>query len=211
MKRLSILLVLLTFPLVSHGASQLNIAKAFNILAINGTSYSSGIFDQNRQLKLRVGKNLLVIEYEEEFESDDGDLSDFVKSDPFLLEIYLKNDKTYFQQIVKPANVKAAYQYAKQPLFEIVEMSKGKRVAPIPFKLVALASDKKAFLVQQSRLRQNATLDLSHPDANSSSISNQSITSSLTAQSNASRMLHYWWQQATPAERQAFLESISSN
>jgi len=206
----ALLLILLFAPGSLLAESHLTIAKAFNVLAVNGTSYAKGLISQNRDLTLRTGKNRLVIEYEEVFESDDDDNFDIVKSTPFLLEVYLQKDKNYQQRIVKPASVKAAKQFASQPLFDIVEINDNQPGPKVAFTITALASNNTAFLIQQSRLRQNTTLDLSHPNPKSSKMPAQKSLTAEPPPSMASKMLHYWWQQATPEEREAFLEAINN-
>ena len=93
-------------------------------------------------------------------------------------------------------------------MFEIVQISGNSNTAKSQFALKVLHSTSDSYLAQETRLRQNATLDLSHPSPRSSKMEISKNSSKNTKQSMASKMLEYWWQQATPAERQEFLASI---
>ncbi|WP_444994048.1 DUF2057 family protein [Aliikangiella sp. IMCC44359] len=198
------LLFISSFVLASP---ELIIASSFNIKAVNGTIYSSGIINQDRRIKLRPGKNLLAIEYEEVFDDENGDSFDVIKSSPFLLTVYLNKDTVYQQKIVKPSNAGAARKFINNPLFQIINTSNKKQTEKVSFKLVPLISDKKSYLVYQTRLRQNDTLDLSHPNPKSSNINKQNLIKS-NQQSMPSKMLNYWWQQASPEEKEQFLNAI---
>jgi uncharacterized protein len=200
-----------------EAATQLDFAEAFNIKAFNGVAYSSGLVNQNRTLTLRAGLNLIAIEFEEVYESDDDDDFDIVKSNVFLLRVYLQQNKQYQQRFTKPHNASAAKRYVLNPIFEIIDIN-NRKLKPIRFELSPLASNEKSYVIAQTKLRRNATLDLSHPGAKSKTKSktkslkiapNQKKNAKLI-QSNASKMLDYWWHQATPEERKAFLESVST-
>lgn len=206
----AISLSLLFFSSFTLASTELIIASSFNIKAVNGSIYSSGIISQDRRVKLRPGKNLLAIEYEEVFDDENGDSFDVIKSSPFLLTVYLNKDTVYQQKIVKPANADAARKFINNPLFEIINTSNKKQSEKVNFQLVPLISDKKSYLVHQTRLRQNDTLDLSHPNPKSSNIDKQNLGKS-SKQSMPSKMLNYWWQQASPEEKEKFLNSIKGD
>lgn len=211
LKTTTFLSILVLFLLSQNALAQspsLKIAEAFNILAVNGRPYSGGLIKQKRLLNLRSGKNLIALEYEEVFESEDDDNFDIVKSAPFLLEIYLNQKNHYVQRLLKPSNVNAAKRFSQNPLFEVIQTSNKSKAKKLQFELRVLHSTSDSYLAQETRLRQNATLDLSHPSPKSSNIRATKELSKNTNQSMARKMLEYWWQQATPAERQEFLASI---
>ena len=189
-------------------APELIISRAFNIKAVNGAIYPSGLISQDRKVKLRVGKNLLAIEYEEVFDADDGDNFDVIKSSPFLLTVYLHKEGVYRQKIVKPSDADAARKFANNPIFQIVNVSKQNNQNKVRFSLIPLISANDSYLIHQTRMRQNATLDLSHPNPKSGKIANKQSLQTPTNQSMATKMLNYWWQQASPKEKELFLKSI---
>ncbi|MET1253886.1 DUF2057 family protein [Aliikangiella maris] len=210
------LILTMLMPIMGLTAPELIIAESFNIKAINGTIHSSGFISQNRNLQLKPGKNLLVIEYEEVFDSDDNDSFDIVKSSPFLLTLYLDTDSHYQQKVVKLKNADAARRYIQRPLFEIVKFTKDNSIR-IQFELTPLVSSSESYLVQQTQVRQNDPIDLSHPNPKPSKIPRSSqllqpnnLSSGLNSknQSMALQMLQYWWQQASEAERQQFIKDI---
>ena len=218
-KRFSLifLFLLLTNLASVEASTQIQFAEAFNIKAVNGVSYPSGLVAQNKLIKLRAGLNLIAIEFEEIYESEDNDNFDIVKSNVFLLKIYLQKNTEYQQRFTKPHDASAAKRYVLNPIFEILELaqlSNNKTVSPVRFELTPLASNETSYLIAQTKLRPNATLNLSHSNSNSQTKSlKMPLThrqNPLLGQSNATKMLEYWWQQATPEERQAFLESVST-
>lgn len=192
---------------------ELTLAQAFNLKAINGQLIQSSLFGQSRKLNLNPGLNLLAVEYEEVFDSDNNDDFDLVKSDIFLIEIYLEANSRYLQRYLKPQNAEAAKSYAKFPLFEIIKAGDSS-TAQVRFEFKPLASNQDSFLQSATRVRPNATLDLSHPQENSTQ---QPVKKQLAdknssypmGQSQARQMLEYWWQQATPEERAQFIRSKS--
>ncbi|MCW8878547.1 MAG: DUF2057 domain-containing protein [Kangiellaceae bacterium] len=188
---------------IALASPSITFAREFNIRAINGVEYSSGLIDQDRKVSLRKGLNRIVLEFEEVYEGEDNDDFDVVKSGWYLLQIRL-DDKPYVQKITRPADASAAKKYIKNPIFEIVDHSTNTR---LNYKLSPIASDKLDYAISKSRLRQNDAILISHPATKSASINTHKNSLSVS-QSTASQMLDYWWQQATPQEREAFLRKV---
>lgn len=194
--------------------SKVKFAEAFNILAINGSKYEQGLVSQKRLVSLKAGLNRIVIEYEEVFESDDGEDFDIVKSSPFLVEMYLNNNQSYQQKLIKPADSDAARRFAKAPKFSFHNLTDNK---PQKFSLTALSGSNEAFVLQESRLPRRKTLMITssskpiekkvEPQVNKDSIIASKETGN-QSDSIASKMLDYWWQQASEAEKEAFLKRI---
>jgi len=202
-------------PFGLQASSQIKFAEAFNVLAINGKTYQQGLVSQERLISLNAGLNRVIIEYEEVFESDDGEDFDIVKSSPFLVEIYLQDKRSYQQRLLKPADSNAARRFAKSPKFNFVELSTNSQQN---FKLTALSGTNEAYLLQESRLPTRKTLIISADKASSPPLkptkpNNRPKTTpqnslSKDTESTASKMLEYWWAQATETEREAFLKQI---
>jgi|GEM_PF-2104108 len=212
-KFLIVLLLVLAGYKPVQAETLFKVAEAFNIRAVNGSLYPSGLLKQNRQLSLRPGINLIALEYEEVFESEDDDNFDIIKSDVFLLNIYLKQNTQYQQRLVKPHNAAAAKRYIMNPLFEVLESDvKHQNQKKVAFELLPLSSNLESFIVASTHIKARPTLDLSHPSAFKAKQNNQTIkiVRGKQAQSQTSRMLNYWWQRATPDERKEFLNSISN-
>lgn len=213
----AVFIFLATCTKLSSASTKLEIAEAFNIKAVNGVSYSSGLLNQNRELNLRAGLNHIAIEYEEVFDDEDDDNFDIVKSNVFLLKLYLEKDTFYKQRFIKPHDASAAKRYILNPVFEIVKVGlRNKKNKSINFDLLPLSSNESNFVIASTRLRRNATLNLSHPDTRTNKPSgihnsfSEGNIQNTNGQSTASKMLQYWWQQATPEERAMFLKSINS-
>lgn len=212
MPKLTSLFLLVSFAIFSQNLKafkpSLQVAEAFNILAVNGSPYSKGLFKQQRLLSLRKGKNLIAFEYEEVFESEDDDNFDIVKSAPFVAEFYVNQDGQYIQRLLKPSDLGAAKRFSQNPVFEIIETSDKGNPIKIAVRLRVLHGTGDSYLAQETRLKQKPRLDLSHPSPKSGKKETVAPTATNQTPSMASKMLKYWWQQATPAERQAFLSSI---
>lgn len=206
MNSIKLFLVIFTaiFTKVTIATPSITFAREFNIKAVNGVEYSSGLIDQDRKVSLRKGLNRIVLEFEEVYEGEDDDDFDIVKSGWYLLQVSV-DDKQYQQKIVRPADASAAKKYIKNPLFELVDKSAKSR---LNFKLLPIASDKLDFAISKSKLRQNDAILISHPNKKSDSIAVHKHSLNVS-QTQASQMLDYWWQQATAKEREAFLKKVN--
>lgn len=193
--------------LTSQASGTLKLAKEFNLIAINGEEYQSGLFGGHSEIKIRNGTNRLVIEFEEVYEGEDDDDFDVVKSGSFLLQFYAPEDAALTQSILRPKDVDAAKRFIKNPTFTIKDVSS--RV--VVHTLSPLQSDKLDFAVLKTKPRQNAAIDLSHPSSNQSKISTRKNTGNRVQKSRALEMLNYWWSQASEEDKRAFKEALSDN
>ena len=210
--KLLLLLITLAFNLpIASAQPQLKFAEAFNILAVNGTQYNGGLVSQKRNLSLNAGINYIAIEYEEVFESEDDDNFDVIKSNAYLVKIYLKRNGKYQQRFIKPHNADAARKYRLNPLFNIIELNQiDNKQQSVNFEIHPLASNDIAYVVANTRVRQNTnTINLTNSGLTKSKPSG-THNPTVKGQSMASKMLNYWWHQATPEERKAFLHSIKA-
>ena len=205
LKLATLLLIFISFSL--GAAPKLTLSKAFNIIAVNGAEYESGIFSQSKTLSLNDGLNRVAIEYEEVFDGEDGDDFDVVKSGVFLLQLYAEPNSQLSQSFIKPSDASAAKRYIKNPMFSIKKQS-GESVE---FNLSPMQSDKLSYILDKTKLRQNAAIDLSHLNSKKGKIL-QSKEAKQTKESQGSsralQMLEYWWSQASEADKKAFKETL---
>ncbi len=188
-------------------APKLTLSKSFNIVAVNGSEYESGIFSQSKELTLNNGLNRVAIEYEEVFDGEDGDDFDVVKSGVFLLQLYAESNSQLTQSFIKPSDASAAKRYIKHPMFSIKKQS-GESVE---FNLSPMQSDKLSYILGKTKLRQNAAIDLSHPNRKKGKIPQSKElkqTKASVESSRALQMLEYWWSQASEADKKAFKETL---
>ncbi|MGX5202041.1 DUF2057 family protein [Aliikangiella sp. IMCC44632] len=191
--------------------TKLKVAESFNILAINGSLYQSGLVNQERNLSLRSGINKIVIEFEEVYESDDADNFDIVKSQPILINAYFEYNQTYLLRLIKPATALAARKYIKQPIFELVKVESNSALSKINFSARILNSNADSFYIQETRLKPNRVLNISSETAEAQRLpvkatpkdASKSATDSLTLEK-----LNYWWDLASEQEKAAFLAKI---
>ncbi|WP_196137982.1 DUF2057 family protein [Aliikangiella sp. G2MR2-5] len=214
----------------AQAKTTLSIAEEFNILAVNGEAAKQFFFGQNRRLELKSGLNRIVLQFEAVYEGDTEDDFDIVRSSPYLLQVYLNKDTSYMQSLVKPGDAISARKFIKNPLFRIRRLNSKKTDVSsdivnisdkdIPFNFSLLQSDKQDYLVASTKLRPNASIDLSYSKDDASKLSSlQPIsgpesesappTSKVSnSKSRALDMLVYWWAQASAEEKEAFLNSI---
>ena len=98
--------------------STLKIPDAFNLLAVNGEKYSSGLFSNGSKIILPVGTNQIVLEYDELFEIDSDD-HEIVGSDPFRIVLTLENGD-FKMEYQKPKSVEEATLFSKSPQVSII-------------------------------------------------------------------------------------------
>lgn len=189
----------------AQAAGTLKLAKEFNLIAINGEEYQSGLFGGHSNIKLRTGINRLVIEFEEVYEGEDDDDFDVIKSGSFLLQFSASANAKLSQSILKPKNADAAKRFIKNPVFTIKD-SQSKTVV---HSISPLQSDKLSFAVSKTKPRQNAAIDLSYPSTKKSKITAPLKTGNAANKSRALNMLIYWWSQASEEDKKDFKEAIS--
>jgi uncharacterized protein YccT (UPF0319 family) len=207
-----------------YAESVLTFAEAFNIKAVNGKPFASGLLKQEKSVKLNAGINLIAIEYEEVFDSEDTDNFDIIRSGAFLLRIYLQPNTAYVQRIVRPINADAARQYRLNPVFEIVTADTATK--PINFNLSALASNEQSFLIAKTKSKQS-NKQLLLTDLNSGQLvkgKSRSLFSQYDKQQtqpkfeakqnlleqpkNSLEQLRYWWSKASAEDKKKFIKEI---
>lgn len=174
-----------------QAVTSIKIMPVFNIKAVNGKSYQSSLFGQKRDLKLNPGLNLIALEYEEVFEDNTQDNFDIIKSNVFLLEIYLKKNTQYQQRYIKPHNAAAAKKYALNPSFEITANNQS-----VKLKIHPLDNQSMTSIINKTSPIKKRIIDLSSNKKNKTT--------------NAEKKLIYWWKKATPEEKANFLKLIKS-
>ena len=187
--------LLLSLASLSTFAAELVLPPEFIVMRVNGEEYSTPIFLSETKVNLPTGQNVLVLKYAEMFEEDLSDSTITVKSKPFILLFSVgPTDKLSFS-FAKPKDQQSASNYAKQPVVAI-KQSNGQALALINQSLANYNDEvmKQTLTRRQEVVKQS--LD-AQDDGAFTKTSPETIG-----------MLKYWWQQASAAEKQQFLDYI---
>ncbi len=187
----------LFFPQYLAASPSLLIDQDFNVLSVNGKSFSDGFFSADSTVKLISGVNKIALEYEAVFEQEDD--FDLVKSEVLLITFYAQHQDQYRLTYLKPSNARAARKFAGSPKLSIVSPDGN----PIKFSSYFLASKSEGFVNQQTR----PSL-VGQPAIKITSKSNKP-KSKAKQQPNPEERLEYWWRKATKQQRQSFLKKVS--
>ena len=211
LKFIQILLLSLicSFSAIANARASLMLSNDFRVLAMNGKDFSK-TKSNTTELSLRTGVNRIVMVYQTAFQNKITGTTETVRSIPFLFSFYAKPSNQYRQQIVKPANYESAILYANKPRFNIINISKSTepRQKNIEFSLLPLVSESPDYLIEQSRVRTNRSINLSSSNSHSKQLSPVNTPKTSQNDSQTSKMLRYWWERASEKEREAFLKDI---
>ncbi|MEW6999431.1 DUF2057 family protein [Colwelliaceae bacterium BS250] len=187
--------LLLTLLPISTIAAQLTLPPEFVVMRVNGEEYSTSIFLSDTKVNLPTGQNVLVLQYAEMFEEDLSDNTITVKSKPFILLFSVgPNDKLSFS-FPKSIDKQSATQYAKQPVVTI-KQSNGQSLALINQSLANYNDE----VMKQTLARRQEVVKQSL-DAKDDGAFTKTSPETID-------MLKYWWQQASEADKQQFLDYI---
>jgi uncharacterized protein YccT (UPF0319 family) len=187
--------LLLSLASLSTFAAELVLPPEFVVMRVNGEEYSTSIFLSDTKVNLPTGQNVLVLQYAEMFEQDLSDSTITVKSKPFILLFSVgPNDKLSFS-FPKSIDKQSATQYAKQPVVTI-KQSNGQSLALINQSLANYNDE----VMKQTLARRQAVVKQSL-DAKDAGAFTKTSPESIG-------MLKYWWQQASDADKQQFLDYI---
>lgn len=198
-------------------AAELIIPEQFDVLSVNGADYPFTI-GLEKTVQLQPGRNVVVLEYDKIYDAVYGDSHDRIKSAPFGVVLHVQaNDKL---RLDGPAfdNGTDARRYAKSPTVT-VHNAEQKTVA---VQLVPVQQIGEALVAKTEGLAktENVAPTPSPTNAESASMTaSKAMVSTASAVAatpaadgkpaiNALDMLNYWWQQATPEQRAAFLQGI---
>ncbi len=204
-------LIVLAFALGSFCKANptLLVDQDFNVISVNGSSYQGGFLTSDSKLQLQSGVNKIAVEYEVVFDQDDE--FDLIKSDTLVISFYATKNNHYVLNYLKPANSRAARLFAKNPMINILDHSGSHLKASSYF----LGSKSEGFINQQTRpsLIGQKPIRITSEKSIDSTDSQLKSTPSKTnkAVTNAEQQLEYWWQRATPKQRQSFLKKVLNN
>jgi len=198
--RLLIILLLMNCPpLVAK--SQLTISKEFKVISVNGKTPSQNSPLKSFSLNLNSGLNIIAIAYESFFKNN-NDQFEIIKSNVFVVSFYLSTDGIYRLLHLKQANLKAAKNFIRNPLINIVNQDgrsiKFKQFYPRSQSLESIHKSTKRNIEKQKPIRLVSKKVVPIKQEKNKTME------------DAEAMLLFWWQQASPQQRQSFLNKIES-
>lgn len=191
---------LLLSPLAQ--AAELVIPEPFDVLQVNDTPFGATL-QREKRLTLAPGRHVIVLEYDQIFDADFGDSHDRIESKPFALVLTIAEESVLTVQDPQLRSGDEARRYANAPTLRVFDQARRElavQVLPVQavgdaFVTPAAAAPTPPAAVAAAPSAAPATA--STPAKPASAISNDPL-----------QQLQYWWQQATPEQRAAFLQQI---
>lgn len=191
---------LLLSPLAQ--AAELVIPEPFDVLQVNDAPFGATL-QREKRLTLAPGRHVIVLEYDQIFDADFGDSHDRIESKPFALVLTVAEESVLTVQDPQLRSGDEARRYANAPTLRVFDQARRElavQVLPVQavgdaFVTPAAAAPTPPAAVAAAPSAAPATA--STPAKPASAISNDPL-----------QQLQYWWQQATPEQRAAFLQQI---
>ncbi|AOT06480.1 DUF2057 domain-containing protein [Pseudoalteromonas luteoviolacea] len=197
MKKISIFGIFIALYSGISVAGEVNFPEELLPLQVNEREIEHSFFKKVRKLELPAGVHRIKVKYSDLFELD-YDEHEVVNSTPFWVEVTIE-DRDYNVRFKPISDVEQARDFAKSPKIWL-QPQQGDKVsakqvkaqtaaAPMPVVSEPVITTVKANSQNEGHVEQAAP-NAGKPDAVS--------------------MLEFWWQQATPEQRIAFLTSIDA-
>ena len=219
MKRVHLLPLLLGLLPLSLPAAELRIPEPFNVLQVNDVSYSATL-QREKRLELAPGRHVIVLEYDQIFDADFGDSHDRIESKPFALVLTVGTESPLTVQDPQLQTGDDARRYAKAPTLRVLDAAQREltvqvlpvqavgdafispaAAAPTPPAVMAPASAAVATYASTS-------MSTATPAPAPAAAAPKPVELAPPASHDPLQQLQYWWQQATPEQRAAFLQQI---
>ncbi|WP_372762620.1 DUF2057 family protein [Pseudoalteromonas sp.] len=193
----SILLVSATALLfsLSSRAENIHFPEEIIPLQVGERSIESSLFSRVDNVELAPGSYQLKLKYSDLYELGFDD-HEVVESEPFWVQVTIAAGKDYILEFNRAKNPVAAKVFAASP--QVSLKTKG---SPLAKPLAIISSAQLANAQPVSQVSQPAKMaDKSLPAT--APVNTKGVPS-------AAEMLDFWWQQATPAQQQAFLNKVT--
>lgn len=183
---------------VSSMAENIHFPQEFVPLQVDSRVIESSLFSKVDDLDLDPGTYQLKLKYTDLYE-DDYDTHEIVESEPFWVSVTVQADKDYTLVFNRAENAVAAKVFAQSPMVSL--KAQGNELAT-PLSVISKSQLAKDMTVNQSVDTPAGPQKPSRPIKPIAPINGKGMPS-------ASQMLDFWWEQATLAERKAFLKKVS--
>ncbi|WP_455210812.1 DUF2057 family protein, partial [Kaarinaea lacus] len=177
------------------------IPREFNLLNVNGESYTQPLVGNGIVAKFLPGSHKIVIKYVD-FWDVSSDMTDRVASQPILLEFSAKAGENYRITSQELNDVKSAKSFAKNPEVDIIEEKNKTSVATdIKYQL----EDKGLIAAFVDSLSSNGS---STDDTTTPTSIEPSNEQTRSKGEPALEMLKYWWQKADAQQQEDFMKWV---
>lgn len=191
-------------------AAELFIPSNIKLINVNGQEQSLRLFEQDEQVNLKTGKNVLQLQYQELFEDEDNDDHSTIKSKVFVLIFEADKDNMFRLERPNFSDEEQARRFAKQPKLVLLDKDE-KNVETFQQHLTDYLADLN-FQKIAARMRQSSQKkqkEMLHK-ANKNKMEEHSANVQSPEQKMALDMLNYWWKKASPEQKQAFKQAINN-
>lgn len=183
-------------------AGKLMISETLKVLEINGIEHESSFFEKSTEFAIKPGEQKLLLKYQEFFEDDDENFAT-IRSKPFLFSFIAKENQDYKLATPSLDSESEGKVFAKKP--RVILTNNQAQVVESQVNLLTATAVTAPTAVSSG-------VTVSSPNNEKSTTADSSQTTSSVVNKNqptALSMLNYWWQQASEAEKQAFLSTIN--
>ena len=200
---------LLLSPLAQ--AAELVVPEAFDVLQVNDAPFGASL-QREKRLTLAPGRHVIVLEYDQIFDADFGDSHDRISSKPFALVLTVTDESVLTVQDPKLTSGTDARRYAKAPTLRVFDATN--REFPVQVQSVQSVGD--VFVTPTAAATPAPVAAISATPATLTTPATTAMPATpVTAEKGTPpastdplQQLQYWWQQATPEQRAAFLQQI---
>ncbi len=197
---------LMLFNSFSSVAETIHFPEEFVPLQVGERLIEQSFFSRVDDVELAPGTYQVKMKYTDLYEQGYDD-HQVVESEPFWVELTVESGKDYDLVFNRANNAVAAEVFAESP--QVSLKAKGSELA-VPLSIVsyrvastpvqAVASAPVAATSNKPATEKPVTLPAKVPGGQAG----------LKNMPNAAAMLEFWWQQASPEERRAFLQKVSN-
>ncbi len=209
-------------------AAELRVPEAFDVLQINGREFSLSL-QREKKIPLQAGINEVTLEYDQIFDRPGSESHDRFVSAPITLRFVSDGTQDLRVQARVPERHEDAAAFARAPQLQLQTLS-GTPVSLLAAVPVAAPAPSGSTVTTPTLIApamanpiattQNPAVPVEAVPAEAIPVKAVTVTGTTLAPASAQvniapiaapdalQMLNFWWQQATPAQRQAFLQQL---
>lgn len=207
LKHLILSSILIASPAI---AGKLMVAETLKVLEINGVEHSGSFLAKSSEFDISPGEQKLLLKYQEFFEDDDENFAT-IRSKPFLFSFTAQDNQNYKLKTPALDGESAGKEFAKKPSVILTDSQAEVVVAKVNLLTAAsvTAPSPKPMPVAEPVSVQAPAPITNVVSKTRPAPANASSKKQNSADPRALSMLTYWWEQASPEQKQAFLSSIN--
>ena len=196
---------LMLFNSISSLAETIHFPEEFVPLQVGDRLIEQSFFSRVDDVELAPGTYQLKLKYTDLYEQGYDD-HQVVESEPFWVEVTFEQGKNYDLVFNRASNAVAAEVFAESP--QVSLKAKGSELA-MPLSIV----NYRAVSAPVQAVATAPVVAAKNKPATAAPVTLPANVSGgkdgLKKMPNAAAMLEFWWQQASPEERRAFLQKVS--